>query len=150
MIAGRARVKRELVAETNGSYITSELSYFWVRFLPRDGLGSWVLGPLEHLFRFCSPLFRSAPKNIRATPRESAAKKLFLTEHLRPNAQHPCLTFQHSPARPRQRSSECAALTVAAPETPRAVRSDTSTRPRSNCPSGDSRVRAQSLPAATW
>jgi hypothetical protein len=26
--AGRARVKRELLAETNGPYTTSELSYF--------------------------------------------------------------------------------------------------------------------------
>jgi hypothetical protein len=29
MQAGRARVKRELLAETNGPYITSELSLFW-------------------------------------------------------------------------------------------------------------------------
>jgi len=27
--AGRARVRSELLAETNGPYITSELSYFW-------------------------------------------------------------------------------------------------------------------------
>jgi len=30
--AGRARVRSELLAETNGSYTTSELSYFWRKY----------------------------------------------------------------------------------------------------------------------
>ncbi|HKV80327.1 MAG TPA: hypothetical protein VJP02_19420, partial [Candidatus Sulfotelmatobacter sp.] len=35
-----ARVKRELLAETNGSYTTSELSYFYLRVLSRESRAS--------------------------------------------------------------------------------------------------------------
>jgi hypothetical protein len=158
--AGQARVKRELLAETNGPHTTSELLIFSPRQLLRSHsdchaersseeskaiLTAKSKHPLSH--HGVTRGTQLPRTRICENPREPVARSSGLPNAQRPTPNTSLFTSPHSPAHPQHKSAESSAPAEAAPETPHAARSDTSTPPRTNCPTADSHARAQSSPA---
>ena len=145
--AGRARVKRELLAETNGPHTTSELLFFPAGFsLARTSvmLSAQKCGEQTDPHR---EVEASLP--LRRTPhrsRTSSKKYPWKSARIRGKEVF-VLTSPNSPARPPHKSVEFSAPGPAVPETPHAVHSGTNTRPKNNYPTGGWRAHAQWSPA---